>query len=314
MKIVTAQVPWETAIKGFRAYLMLERSLSSNSVEAYLNDIGKLATFIQDQKSGVRPEEVNFDQLLEFVNWINALGLGARTQARIISGIRAFFRYLLMEDRISDDPTELIEGPRLSRDLPDILDIAEIERIFSAVDLSHPQGTRNRAMLETLYACGLRVSELINLKLSNLYLDIGAVKVIGKNNKERIVPIGGEAIKHITYYLDHNRKRMENVQSGHEDTLFLNRRGKGLSRVMVFMLIKQFCQAAGIDKKVSPHSFRHAFATHLVEGGADLRAVQEMLGHASITTTEIYTHLSTEYLRETILLYHPQNKRTAISD
>ena len=227
---------------------------------------------------------------------------------------KAYYRYLLMEDLLEDDPTELLEGPRLDRKIPEVLAYAEIQQLIGGIDMSQPHGIRNRAMLETLYACGLRVTELISLKITNFFPDIGFLKVHGKNNKERIVPMGEEAIKHIQIYLNTIRKLQTNIHKDHENVLFLNRRGKQLSRVMVFMIIKDLTAAAGITKTVSPHTFRHSFATHLVEGGADLRAVQDMLGHESITTTEIYTHLDTEYLKETILSFHPRNQRRRKGD
>ncbi len=279
-----------------------------HSIEAYLNDVHKLSDFFVETGNSSGPEKVELSDLEAFLAWLNDLGLGRRTQARILSGIRAFYRYLQLEELIDHDPTELIEGPKLHQKIPDVLSFAQIEELLAAIDLSHPQGTRNRAMLETLYACGLRVSELINLKISNLFLDVGFVKVIGKNNKERIVPIGDSAVKHIKLYLHSERLHQANIQDGYEDFVFLNRRGRPLSRVMVFNIVKATAAQAGITKNISPHTFRHSFATHLVEGGADLRAVQEMVGHESIVTTEIYTHLDIHYLRETILHFHPLNK------
>lgn len=300
---------WSSSIKGFKDYLVLERSLSNNSIDAYQRDIEKLAAFIHQKEYQLGPLDIRAEHLEKFIMWINNFGLGARSQARLISGIKAFYKYLLVEDLIDDDPTELIEGPRLQRKIPEVLSYEEIQAILDAIDLSQPHGTRNRAMLETLYACGLRVSELINLRLSNVFLDVGFIKVIGKNDKERIVPIGGEAMKQIQLYIDGTRRPMTNIHPDYENILFLNRRGKGLSRVMVFMIVKELAKIAGIEKKVSPHTFRHSFATHLIEGGADLKAVQDMLGHESITTTEIYTHLDTDYLRETIASFHPRSKR-----
>ncbi len=282
--------------------------MATHSVEAYLNDVNKLSDFFVEIGNTSGPEKVEMSDLEAFLAWLNDLGLGRRTQARILSGIRAFYRYLQLEELIDHDPTELIEGPKLHQKIPDVLSFAQIEELLAAIDLSHPQGTRNRAMLETLYACGLRVSELINLKISNLFLDVGFVKVIGKNNKERIVPIGDSAVKHIKLYLHSERLHQANIQDGCEDFVFLNRRGRPLSRVMIFNIVKATAAQAGITKNISPHTFRHSFATHLVEGGADLRAVQEMLGHESIVTTEIYTHLDIHYLRETILHFHPLNK------
>lgn len=299
---------WKSAINGFKAFLKIERSLSPHSVEAYLSDVQQLATFLLETAPGTNPLNVTQDHILAFIERLNALELSARTQSRFLSGLRAFYKYLFIEDAIVNDPMELIDGPKLDRKLPEVLGYDEIQDMIQCIDLSHPQGTRNKAIIETLYACGLRVSELTGLRLSHLYRDIGFVKVLGKNDKERLVPIGSQALKHIEYYLDGERRGMLNVQPGSQDILFLNRRGKGLSRVMVFNIVKDLARMAGIKKKVSPHTFRHSFATHLVEGGADLRAVQEMLGHASITTTEIYTHLDTDFLRETILSFHPRNK------
>lgn len=298
---------WNSSIKGFRAYLLLEKSLSAHSIEAYIRDVGKLLEYVLIKKIDLTPDKLTGDHLTSFVYYINDLGLEPKSQARIISGIRAFYRFLLLEDIIDDDPSALLESPKLRRTLPDVLSYEEIDRILSSIDLSLPHSQRNRAMLETLYACGLRVSELITLKLSNYFPEQGFVKVIGKNNKERLVPIGESAIRHINLYLDTERRHMSVVSKGSEDILFLNRRGKGLTRVMVFTLIKSFTGQAGISKTVSPHTFRHSFATHLVEGGADLRAVQEMLGHESILTTEIYTHVDKKYLRDTVMKYHPMS-------
>ena len=295
---------WKSCLLGFKAYLQLERSLSLNSIEAYLLDVRKLQEFAATQLDGRNPGLLQFEDIERFVHFLNELELGKRSQARIISGIKAFYKYLLIEDLVNHDPTELIEGPKLDRKIPDVLSHNEIESILQAIDLSTPQGTRNRAMLETLYASGLRVSELINLRISNFFPQLGFVKVIGKNNKERIVPIAQEAIKHIMYYIEGYRQHQK-IAPGNEDYLFLNRRGKKLTREMVFTIVKNTVRLAGINKNVSPHTFRHSFATHLVEGGADLRAVQDMLGHESITTTEIYTHLDKEYLRSTLEKYHP---------
>ena len=290
------------------SYLMLERSMSKNSIAAYEDDLNKLIRWIELSDSKLSVEQIQYNDLEKFVHWLNELGLGDKSQARIISGIKAFYKYLLLEDIISDDPSELLEGPKLRRKIPDILGVEEIDLILNTIDLSHPQGQRNRAILETLYACGLRVTELVNLKLSNYYPDLGLVKVIGKNDKERIIPIGDSAIKYINIYVDSVRRMMKTIHPDHEDFVFLNRRGKQLTRVMIFLMIKQAVKDAGIDKSVSPHTFRHSFATHLVEGGADLKAVQDMLGHESITTTEIYTHLDTQYLRDAIMNFHPRNR------
>lgn len=299
---------WSSYIKGFVAYLLLERSLSEHSIEAYKYDVDKLYHFVVESNLNKSPEQIVLKDLEDFVFYINKMGIGAYTQARILSGIRAFYKYLLMEDVIDNDPTELLEGPKLKRKIPDVLSYEELVQIFEAIDLSKDHGHRNRAMLETLYACGLRVSELISLRISHYFPQEGFVRVIGKGDKERVVPIGGDAIKQINEYLKFQRNKLPIVK-GHEDYVFLNRRGKKLSRVMVFLIIKKTVEFAGIQKKVSPHTFRHSFATHLVEGGADLRAVQEMLGHESITTTEIYTHLDRSFLRDTLLRFHPGYKK-----
>ncbi|TCS87857.1 integrase/recombinase XerD [Anseongella ginsenosidimutans] len=287
-------------------YLRLERSLSGNSVEAYLRDIDKLAQFLEFNQLPPDPGQVNLQQLKDFVAWINELGMTAASQARIISGIRAFYRYLLQENLVKQDPSELLEAPVRWRKLPDTLNLEEIERLIGAIDLSAPEGNRNRAMLETLYGSGLRVSELIHLKISEIYRDIEFIKVTGKGNKERLVPLSGESLKYIRFYVEATRSQLK-IKPGNEDFLFLSRRGSKLSRVMVFMIIRDLAAKAGIQKKVSPHTFRHSFASHMVEGGADLRAVQEMLGHESITTTEIYTHLDSDYLRQIIVEYHPRS-------
>jgi integrase/recombinase XerD len=297
---------WEPTIKDFEGFLKLEKGLSSNSVEAYQADVRKLVSYLEIEQLPGGPETIDHASLHQFLIWINELGLSARTQARILSGLKAFYRFLLLDDRIEKDPTALLEGPRLGRKLPEVLTPEEIDAILAMIDLSKPEGRRNKAMLEVLYSCGLRVSELVGLKLSSLFRDEEFVRVIGKGDKERLVPISGKALKEIDLYLP-DRNSLE-VKPGNEDVLFLNRRGRMLSREMVFMIIKDLALAAGIKKSVSPHTFRHSFATHLVEGGADLRAVQEMLGHESIITTEIYTHLDREYLREAILSYHPRSK------
>ena len=301
---------WNSITKGFKAYLQLERSLSENSVDAYLRDIKKLEEFCLLKEILVQPEKLNQQQLEQFLNFISELGLSARTQARILSGLKAFYKYLVVDDIITDDPTELLEAPKIGRKLPDVLSVAEINALIDAIDLSKPEGERNKAMLETMYSCGLRVSELVNLKLSNLMVNEGFIHVFGKGSKERIVPIGSVAIKHINIYIKSVRNHQHNIKKESQDILFLNRRGAKLTRVMVFTIIKNLCETVGIKKAISPHTFRHSFATHLVEGGADLRAVQEMLGHESITTTEIYTHLNREYLRQAILDFHPRSKYT----
>jgi len=295
---------WEPYKKGFKAYLQLERSLSNNSIEAYLSDIEKLTSYLLTNDVKKNPSEIDLKDLQQFVKCIAELGMTQSSQARIISGLRTFYKYCLLEDISTVDPTALLEAPKLKRILPDFLSFDEIETILSQIDVSTPEGTRNKAILETMYSCGLRVSEVVHLKLSQLYLDVGFVRVIGKGNKERLVPIGSSAIKYINIYRKTIRVHQA-VQNGEEDILFLNRRGKRLTRVMIFLIIKDLVKKAGITKSISPHTFRHSFATHLVEGGADLRAVQEMLGHESITTTEIYTHLDREFLRKTLEKFHP---------
>ncbi|WP_374164638.1 site-specific tyrosine recombinase XerD [Arcticibacter sp. MXS-1] len=295
---------WNSAITGFTTYLKLERSLSSNTVEAYLRDVEKLEQYCEIL--GRSPETVSTQDLKDFIKWINELGMLAPTQARVLSGIKSFFRYLLLEGRREDDPSSLLESPRMSRKLPDTLSIHDIQSLIDAIDLSKPEGIRNKAILEVLYGCGLRVSELTNLKLSNLYLDIEFIKVTGKGDKERLVPIGSEAVRHLKIYLEEVRVHLD-IKHGNQDFVFLNRRGTALSRVMVFLIIKDLAEKIGLKKKISPHTFRHSFATHLIEGGADLRAVQDMLGHESILTTEIYTHLDRDYLKEVITHYHPRS-------
>ena len=294
-------------IKEYEGFLKLEKGLSPNSIAAYISDIDKLEKFLELNGLGIGPEELDREQLSRFLTWISELGLSARTQARILSGVKAFYHYLLMEDVIDKDPTALLEGPRLDSKLPEVLTVEEIDRLLDAIDLSQPQGRRNRAMLETLYSCGLRVSELVELRISGIFRAEGFVRVIGKGNKERLVPISPRALREIDLYLPDRNALV--VQSGNEDVLFLNRRGKMLTRNMVFTIIRDLAVTAGINKTISPHTFRHSFATHLVEGGADLRAVQEMLGHESITTTEIYTHLDKAYLREAIISFHPRLKQ-----
>ncbi|HEX9509327.1 MAG TPA: site-specific tyrosine recombinase XerD [Puia sp.] len=295
---------WEPYKKGYKGWLRLEKSLSDNSVEAYLRDVDKLTQFLQANQSMKSPDAVELKDLQLFLQWIGELGLNAATQARVLSGIRSFYKYCYIEQIVKKDPTALLEAPKLKRALPDVLSFEEIEAIIGQIDLSKPEGGRNKAILETMYSCGLRVSEVVNLRISCLYLETGFIRVIGKGDKERLVPIGGAAIKYIRLYQREIRVHMPN-KPGNEDILFLNRRGTKLSRVMIFLMLKDLVAKAAIPKNISPHTFRHSFATHLVEGGADLRAVQEMLGHESITTTEIYTHLDREYLRETLHRYHP---------
>jgi integrase/recombinase XerD len=299
-------VDWQSAIKGFQSYLKLEKSLSGNSIEAYSRDIGRLREYAEIQYPILKPDNIVLSDLRLFIQWINELGMIPSSQARILSGIKSFYKFMLIEDIITADPSELLESPRITRKLPDTLSYNEINQLIAAIDLSKPDGSRNKAMLEMLYSCGLRVSELTELKLSNLYLDIEFIKVVGKGNKERLVPISNTAIKALQQWLDHSRVHSKIVK-GEEDMVFLGRRGTRLTRVFVFMLIKQLAATIGLKKKISPHTFRHSFATHLIEGGADLRAVQEMLGHESITTTEIYTHLDRDYLKSTIIQYHPRS-------
>lgn len=290
--------------KGFLVYLQLEKSLSQNTIEAYSNDLEKLTQFLQYKELKYSPDQLNLKILQDYIKWIAGIGMSDRSQARIISGIKSFYKYCVQEEISKTDPTELLSSPKLKKSLPDTLSFEEIESIIGAIDLSKIEGVRNKAMLETLYSCGLRVSEVVGLKRSNLYLDIGFIRVVGKGDKERLIPIGSEAIKHINIYLQEIRVHLTQ-QKGSEDILFLNRRGGKLSRVMVFYIIKELAAKANIHKSISPHTFRHSFATHLVEGGADLRAVQEMLGHESITTTEIYTHLDRNFLRDTLNRFHP---------
>lgn len=295
---------WEPFKKGFKAYLELEKSLSPHSVESYLRDIGHLTSFLEEKGKQKHPGEITLKDLQQFIKQIAEIGMSPASQARIISGIRAFYKYCLLEDIVKADPSTLLEAPKLRRTLPDTLSFEEIEKIIGAIDLSKPEGGRNKAILETLYSCGLRVSEVVNLKISHLYLDVGFIRVIGKGDKERLVPVGSSAVKYINLYKNQIRVQVS-PQKGKEDILFLNKNGGQLSRVMIFYIIRDLAKKAGIKKNISPHTFRHSFATHLVEGGADLRAVQEMLGHASITTTEIYTHLDREFLRKTLEQFHP---------
>lgn len=298
---------WEPYKKGFKAWLQLEKSLAANSVLAYLHDVEKLTEFLMASGLKKNPGELDLKDLEAFVKWINELGMTPASQGRIISGLKTFYKYCMLEDITPHDPTALLEAPKHARILPDVLTFEEIEAIIAAIDHSKPEGGRNKAILETMYSCGLRVSEVVNLKISCLYLEIGFIKVIGKGDKERLVPIGKDAIKYILLYKNNIRTHIRTAP-GQEDILFLNRRGSKLSRVMIFLILKELVKIAGINKNVSPHTFRHSFATHLVEGGADLRAVQEMLGHESITTTEIYTHLDREYLRTTLQQFHPAFK------
>ena len=295
---------WETSIKGFKSYLLIERSLSDNSVQAYICDVKKFADYaIAIELSELK---VNRIDISNFLAQINQEDISPRSQARIISGIKAFYKYLIMEDYLKINPTELIESPKIGLKLPDTLSLVEIDKLISAVDLTSKQGERNRSIIETLYSCGLRVSELVNLQLSNIDFKNGYLKVIGKGDKERLAPIGGRAIKYLTIYINEVRNHQE-IKKGNEDFVFLNNRGAKLTRVMIFLIIQKLTDRIGLKKKISPHTFRHSFASHLIEGGADLRAVQEMLGHESITTTEIYTHLDNEYLRSNIIQFHPRS-------
>ena len=297
---------WQTGLIGFKSYLRLERSLSAHTIEAYLHDVDMLLQFFKSKSLKKEVSDVSGNDLKDFLVWINELGMLPPTQARVLSGLKAFFKYLLLDNQIKIDPSALIESPKTSRKLPDTLSILEINSLIEAIDLSKAEGMRNKAMLEILYGCGLRVSELTSLKISNLFLDIDFIKILGKGDKERLVPIGSEAIKFLRIFIEEVRVHIA-VKPGKEDFVFLNMRGNPISRVMVFLIIKDLAKKAGIHKSISPHTFRHSFATHLIEGGADLRAVQEMLGHESITTTEIYTHLDREYLRDTIIQFHPRS-------
>ena len=297
---------WERYIKHFVSYLKIEKGLAENSIFAYQNDVNKLAEFSQFKK--LAPKELSYNDLKEFIAELYDLGLSERTQARIISGIKQFFTFLILENEITNDPSELLEMPSIGRKLPEILSIEEIDQLIAAIDLSKEEGHRNKAILETLYSCGLRVSELVNLKFSQLYFDEGFIRVIGKGDKERLVPVSPSVKKEIQIYNDTIR-RYQRIQTGSENVVFLNRRGAQLTRVMIFTIIKRLAEEIGLKKSISPHTFRHSFATHMIEGGANLRAIQEMLGHESITTTEIYTHLDQRFLREAIISYHPRNMK-----
>ncbi len=298
---------WEQYIKDFVDYLTIEKAMSTNTIEAYIDDLSKLQAYVEETEPSVMPKDVTPALLSSFLVQVGEHGIQARSQARMLSGIRAFYKYLLMDNLIDADPTRLVDYPKIGRKLPDVLTIDEIDALLAAIDLSKPEGQRNKAMLETMYSCGLRVSELINLRISDIYFNEGFVKVKGKGNKERLVPISPKAIHEIKLYIP-DRGRL-NIAAGHEDILFLNHRGKALSRVMVFTIIKNLAASIGLNKHISPHTFRHSFATHLVEGGADLRAVQEMLGHESILTTEVYTHLDRSFLRQTIIEFHPRTRK-----
>ena len=296
---------WPQLIRQFRHYLTLERSLSANSIEAYTRDVQKLADYVGNEFPSKSPLELELEHLRKFVTALAKLEISAYSQARIISGIKAFYRFLMYEDRITEDPAQLLEAPKLGRKLPDTLSFAEIETLLAAIPLGESEGHRNRAMIEMLYSSGLRVSELVELKKSQIFADVGFLKVVGKGNKERLVPVGRAALHYLKLYDEHVRTQQVPAK-GQEEFVFLNRRGQKLTRVMVFLIIKKTAEKAGIQKSISPHTFRHSFATHLIEGGADLRAVQEMLGHESITTTEIYTHLDRDYLRQVLTEFHPR--------
>lgn len=295
---------WQSYKKGYKAWLQLEKSLSENSVDAYLHDVELLTDYLIVSGQAVNPQAVTPVMLQKFLQYISEIGLSVSSQARLISGLRSFYKYCLIEQITPVNPTEMLEAPKLKRKLPEVLAFQEIEAMIAAIDMSTPEGNRNRAIIETMYSCGLRVSEVVNLLISGLYADFGFLRVTGKGDKERLVPVGSDALKYIALYREHTRIHM-NIAKGDEDILFLNRNGRRLSRVMIFYIIKDLAHKAGITKNISPHTFRHSFATHLIEGGADLRAVQEMLGHESITTTEIYTHLDREFLRKTLERFHP---------
>jgi len=297
---------WELLLKQFKNYLKLEKSLSINSIDAYLHDVVKLRQFLEISNKESNPARLTYNDLVDFLIFLSELGMSPHSQARIISGIKGFYKFLMIEEIVTNDPSALLESPKLGRKLPDTLSFPEIEDLLNSIDLSTAEGTRNRAMLETLYSSGLRVSELVELRLNNVFADQGFLRVIGKGSKERLVPIGREALKYINIYVKEIRCHLV-AKQGSENHVFLNRRGAGLTRVMVFTIIKNLAKDLGMKKSISPHTFRHSFATHLIEGGADLRAVQEMLGHESITTTEIYTHLDRDYLKQIIKDFHPRS-------
>lgn len=295
---------WQVIKKEFEQFLKFERGLSINSIDAYLNDVSKFQIYCEDNNLGLN--QVARKDIQHFLQWLQEFNISPFTQSRLISGLKTFFSFLIIEHELDNNPTELLQAPRLSRKLPSVLSIHEIDRLIAAIDLSSPEGERNKTIIEVLYGCGLRVSELVNLKISNLFLDVEFIKVEGKGSKERLIPIGQQAIKHLRLYLDSVRPHIK-IKDGNEDIVFLNRRGSALSRVMIFLIIKELAQKIGLQKTISPHTFRHSFASHLVEGGADLRAVQDMLGHESITTTEIYTHIDRDYLHSIITQYHPRS-------
>lgn len=298
---------WELHLKNFEMHMQLEKSLSGNTIEAYAQDLSRLTQYLQYKHLELAPEEITREMLVDFVHWVAQLGLSARSQARLISGIKAFYKYLLLEDVVMKSPASFLSAPRLGRKLPQVLTVTEIDAMISSIDLSSPQGQRNKAIIETLYGSGLRVSEAVELKISNIFFQEEFISIRGKGNKQRLVPLGGSCAKELKLYIHHHRNQLP-VKKGFEDHVFLNRNGRSISRVMIFLVIKELAEKAGIHKSISPHTLRHSFATHLVEGGADLRAVQDMLGHESITTTEIYTHLDREYLKENLVSFHPRGK------
>lgn len=297
---------WKNYIKEFRSHILFEKSLSENTFESYQRDVKKLVSFLEMKECKSSPSKIKTEEIREFIHWIAEMGLSAKSQARIISSLKSFFNYLVLENVIQENPAHNLENPKIGTYLPETLTIIEIDKLISFIDLSHPQGNRNKAIIEVLYSCGLRVSELINLKISLLFLKEGFIKVQGKGNKERLIPIGKSAISLIETYFEANRNNQK-IKEGNRDYMFLNRNGSKLSRVMIFTIVKNLVELSGIKKNVSPHTFRHSFATHLIEGGANLRAVQEMLGHESITTTEIYTHLDSDYIKESIISFHPRS-------
>ncbi len=299
---------WEKAIRDFTAYMKLERSFSSNTIDAYQRDLKKFVRYLDGRGLQLAPLEVKEEDIAAFLGWLAQIEMEPKSQARILTGLRAFYKFFLLEDLLDESPADNLEPPKLSKKLPEVLSVDEVQKVLLAVDLSQPTGTRDRAMVEVLYACGLRVSELCGLRISNVFFEERFVKVVGKNDKERIVPIGEEALKYVKLYLETERRQLKAIKKGAENIVFLSLRGAPVTRIKVFLLVKELVALAGITKNVSPHTFRHSFATHLVEGGADLRAVQDMLGHESITTTEIYTHIDTDFLKETIYLYHPRQK------
>lgn len=295
---------WKQSFRNFETYLRLEKSLSKNSIEAYLNDVSKLEKYFSETGSDITPNSVSYSDLKSFLAWYGADNNNTRTQSRILSGVRAFFKFLLIEEEIEENPASLIESPRIGLKLPEVLSVLEIDRMIGEIDLSKPEGHRNKAIIETLYGCGLRVSELVNLRLTDIHYGEEFIIVTGKGNKQRLVPVSGKALKEIDIYKQ-DRNHLPVIHD--QNVLFLNRRGSKLTRAMIFTIIKDLAAKAGIRKNISPHTFRHSFATHMIEAGADLRAVQEMLGHESILTTEIYTHIDRSFLRDTLIMFHPRS-------